>query len=188
IVRSATTMGSLIDDMLTYTSTTLGQGLSLNLTRADFAGIAAEVVHEIELNHPDREFRLVLRGDLAGEWDANRVRQGLSNLVTNAARHAPQDSAITVTVDGEGTEGDVVAAIHNMGDPIPEQELRVIFQPFRRASTGGDNPAGVGGGTGLGLHIARSMAEAHGGTVTVESSAEAGTTFFMRLPRSAPAA
>lgn len=186
IAHCASTMSSLIDDMLAYTSSQLGQGLSLRPARTDVGEIAADVVREVEVSHPGRKIDLVLEGDRVGEWDTSRLRQSLSNLVTNAVRYAPADSPVTVTVSGHGPQGEVIAAVHNLGAPIPEHERELIFQPFRRAS--GEGFGRAGGGAGLGLYIARLMAEAHAGTVGVESSAEAGTTFSIRLPRRAPGA
>jgi signal transduction histidine kinase len=184
ITHSGMAMKGLIDDMLAYKSAQLGHGLTLRRTPADMGEIAADVVQEVELAHPGREIRLRVQGDGSGEWDQDRVRQALSNLVTNAARHAAADSAITVTVSGADGGGDVVVTVHNLGSAIPEDERELIFQPFRQAAARNRSPGGYGGGIGLGLYIARRMAEAHGGTVAVESSAEAGTTFAMSLPRS----
>ncbi len=183
--HSASTMDGLIDDLLEYTSEQLGRGITLRRTRADLRAIAADVVREAEVCHPEREIRLRARGEAVGQWDRGRLRQALSNLVTNAVRHALKDSPITVTVSCEEPAGEVVAAVHNMGAPIPEHERELIFQPFQRAASSGYGQED-GGRMGLGLYIARRMTEAHGGTVGVESSAEAGTTFCMRLPRRKP--
>jgi signal transduction histidine kinase len=188
IVRAATTMSSLIDDLLEYTSEELGEGITLRRSRTDLREIAADVVREAELSHAGREILLRSTGETVGEWDAGRLRQALSNLVTNAARHAPEDSAVTVTLSGDAPAGEVVATVHNLGDPIPEPEQHLIFQPFRHGSSGEGGLADRHGSIGLGLYIARRMAEAHGGTVQVDSSAEAGTTFSLRLPGRAPEA
>ncbi len=187
IGHGAQHMNEMIQDLLDYASSQLGQHLALRRSRADLGEIAADVVHEVETGHSDREVRLHTQGDLVGEWDVARVQEILSNLVTNAVKHATEGSPVTVSVSTDGADG-VVAAVHNLGAPIPEQERELIFEPFRRASSSrreernGLRPRGVG----LGLYIARRMAEAHGGTVRLESSTEAGTTFALRLPRRPP--
>ncbi len=140
------------------------------------------------MGHPEREIRLRTEGELQGEWDAGRLRQAVSNLVTNAVRHAPLESPVTLTVFCDEAAGQVVAAVHNDGAPIPEHEREQIFRPFRRAAPSGEGCTESSGRMGLGLYIARRMVEAHGGTVRLDSSAEAGTTFSMRLPRRAPEA
>lgn len=183
ITGSARAMSDLVDDMLEYTAEELGQGITLRRSTVDLREIAAEVVREAELVRPARAFQLELDGEVIGEWDAGRVRQALSNLVTNAVRHAPDGSAVRVAVASDG-DGHASATVHNSGPPIPEDEVGRIFQPFMRADPKGE--AGSGGRMGLGLYIARCMAEAHGGSLTLESSASAGTTFLLRLPRRPP--
>lgn len=188
IAHTATTMSGLIDDLLEFTSEALGEGITLRPCRADLGEVAADVIREAELSHPGREVHLSREGDAVGEWDASRLRQALSNLLTNALRHAPEDSPVTVSVTGDDPAGEVVAAVHNRGAPIPEQERELIFQPFRHGFSRGNGSGYAHGSVGLGLYIARRMAEAHGGTVRVESSTEAGTKFSMRLPRRPPGA
>lgn len=182
IRHSAAHMKELIGAMLDYTSSQLGQDLALRRTRADLGEIAAGVLQEAEMIHRDREIRLSTRGDLVGEWDVNRIRQVVSNLVTNAAKHGADDAPITVSVCGDEA-GEVVLAVCNGGAPIPKHEWELIFEPFRHGSSRGGKERESRGGMGLGLYIARRMAEAHGGTVRVESSTESGTTFYTRLPR-----
>ncbi len=187
IGHGAQHMNQMIEDLLDYASSQLGQHLALRRSRADLGEIAGDVVHEVETGHSGREVRLHTQGDLVGEWDVARVREILSNLVSNAVKHAAEASPVTVSVSADGAD-EVVAAVHNLGAPIPEQERELIFEPFRRASSSrreernGPRPRGMG----LGLYIARRMAEAHGGTVRVESSTEAATTFAVRLPRRPP--
>ena len=78
-------------------------------------------------------------------------------------------------------EGDTVCLeVHNMGAPIPADQLPHIFDPFRQATTGKGPPAS---GLGLGLFIVQQIVHAHGGTVTVRSTEADGTTFTVRLPR-----
>jgi signal transduction histidine kinase len=80
-----------------------------------------------------------------------------------------------VTIDGQ-SDG-LVLAVSNVGTPIPEALVPVIFEPFRRGPTSAR-------GLGLGLYIAKEIVDAHGGTIAVESSDAQGTVFTIRLPRS----
>ena len=68
-------------------------------------------------------------------------------------------------------------AVSDEGPGIPREDQRLIFEKFGRSSTGGAKP-----GTGLGLFIARSIAEAHGGTLAVDSEPENGSVFTLELP------
>ena len=117
---------------------------------------------------------LAVAGQTAGQWDADRLAQALSNLIGNALTHG--DPARPIRVDAVGNDQRVAVAVHNFGPPIPEAELASIFDPFRQGSTR------HGTGLGLGLYIAREIARAHGGAVEVASSAGVGTTFTITLP------
>lgn len=175
-------MSSLVDDLLAYASSQLGEAIALRRAEADLGEVVSDLVREAEPTHAGREFRTTLEGDLAGEWDVKRLRQALSNLLDNAVRHGDPGSPITISASGAGGDGELVVAVHNGGDPIPTEARHRIFEPFRRGgSTEADELAVQG--TGLGLYIARRMVEAHGGSVEVESSSEEGTTFTLRLPR-----
>jgi len=115
-----------------------------------------------------RASRTQLRGRRAHLVSAVR------NLVDNAQQHAAPGSAIEVRVcDGPG--GSLRTSVHNRGDPITEANLVRIWDRF--FTTRADQ-----GGTGLGLPIVRAVIEAHGGSVSVRSSAEEGTTFEFDLP------
>ena len=100
----------------------------------------------------------------------------IENLTTNAAKYGAPQSPITLTI--QQTESSAILAVHNEGPPIPQEARAILFQQFRRArSTGTEN------GWGLGLTLVKGMAEAHGGSVTVESEKSLGTTFTVQLPK-----
>jgi signal transduction histidine kinase len=77
-----------------------------------------------------------------------------------------------------------VIEVHNQGSPIPRSQLANIFEPMIRNVAGSEDK--VSTSLGLGLHIAREIVLAHGGTVSVSSTERAGTTFSVRLPRPTP--
>jgi len=111
----------------------------------------------------------VLRGD------RTRLRQVLANLIENAVKWS--DAGAAVDVEAYALNGRVVVAVRDSGPGIARDEQTVIFEKFGRA-TGGTGRAG----SGLGLFIARSIAEAHGGTVDVRSVPGEGATFTLALP------
>jgi len=170
-------MGRLVDDLLDFTSTRLGSGIPITPARTNVEEIAHQVLEEMRVLSPDREFIFESEGELGGRWDSKRLGQALSNLVGNAVAHGAQDTPVTVRAHGDTAE--VIVSVHNFGPAIPEEERETIFEPFRRATAG--NPPAYEG-KGLGLHIAREIALAHGGTLDVESSG-GETTFALRLPR-----
>jgi len=120
-------------------------------------------------------------GDGRGAWDMDRLEQVFSNLLVNALKYSPADSAVRLW--GEGTEREVVLNIHNAGPPIPAEELPHVFSAWRRGSRAVQTEVGPPSGLGLGLYITRQILLAHGGEVSADSSAKGGTTFTLRLPR-----
>jgi len=174
-------MRALIDDLLDFASSQLGQEITLRPAAADVGEIVNDLVQEAETTDPEQELRTTLEGDLTGEWDVRRLRQALSNLLDNALQYADAGSLISVSASAAAGDGEVVVEVHNEGAPIPAEARDQIFAPFRR----GCSTESVHG-LGLGLYIAKRMAEAHGGSVDVESSREEGTTFTVRLPRRLP--
>ncbi len=179
IFRSASRMQRMIDDLLDLARTTLGSGIPIKKARLDLAALCREVLSELEALHPSQNIRLETQGALIGEWDGDRLAQVLSNLVANAIRHGSEEAPITVVARGDGE--DVVVEVHNEGPPIPPHMLEKIFEPMVRYSE--DGSYSDSGSLGLGLFISREIVGAHGGTQSVSSTEDVGTTFTFRLPR-----
>lgn len=107
--------------------------------------------------------------------DAERLNRVLNNLVSNALRHTPAGGTITLWAKQES--GATLLGVSDTGSGIAEQDLPHIFERFYRGDSSRSD-----GESGLGLPIARSLVEAHGGTITVDSALGKGTTFAIRLP------
>jgi signal transduction histidine kinase len=108
--------------------------------------------------------------------DRERLRQLLWNLLANAVKYTVTGDEVEVAAASE--DGVVAVSVRDHGPGIPPESQRLIFEKFGRVSQDGLSKPGAG----LGLFIARSIAEAHGGTLDVESDAGAGATFTVRLP------
>jgi phosphoserine phosphatase RsbU/P len=182
ITRSASAAARLIDLLLDLTRSRLGGGIPIEPKRFDMHDVCRQVIDETELTNPDRPLRVDLVGDLVGVWDRDRMYQLLSNLVGNAVQHGAARSAIDVRINGEKTE--LLIEVANRGEPIPPTALPFIFNAFRQ---GRSTHTARKHGLGLGLFIGQQIARAHGGLISVTSSESDGTTFSVRLPRSAPA-
>jgi two-component system NtrC family sensor kinase len=176
----AARMTRLINDLLDYSRARLGQGLPMKPCATDLEAVCAEVLDTVRAAHPGRTLVYEHEGDGSGVWDPERIQQVLLNLLTNAVRHGAPDSAVTLAWQGRRDEK--VISVHNFGPPIEPRLLAHMFEPFTRAAPGGP----TWGGVGLGLYIVKQIVVAHGGAVRVRSSAEAGTTFEIALPRVAP--
>ncbi len=179
-LRSTNQMTKMADQLLEFTQARFGGGLPLERAATDLAEVCREMVLAAHVTCPEREVRFGVDGDAHGLWDRTRLVELTTNLVGNAIKHGTPERPIDVAVRGEGDH--VVLTVHNSGAPIPPELLPVLFDPFRRGYGARREKS-----YGLGLYISREIVLAHGGTIDVSSSSDAGTTFTVRLPRGAPA-
>ncbi len=132
-------------------------------------------IHNVRL---DGQFELASR---TIAFDHERIDIALSNLIDNAIDYSPKGSTIEIRVKDNGTGVRIEVADHGIG--IPEAEGQKLFSKFYRA----ENAKRVRtGGTGLGLYLARSIVEAHGGKISYISKQNEGTTFIVELPEGTP--
>jgi signal transduction histidine kinase len=113
--------------------------------------------------------------------EADRIRQILVNLVTNAHEYSPERASISVSA--RVADAEVQIDVTDNGPGIPSAQADHIFERFVRGDAGLTQRVG---GTGLGLAISKSLVDLHGGTITVDSVVDRGSTFTVRLPLSAP--
>jgi sigma-B regulation protein RsbU (phosphoserine phosphatase) len=179
VANSAVRMADIIDQLLDFTRSRLGGGISVTREDIELNDVCRRIIDELELVYPGRAIVLNAGPTLRGEWDPDRLAQALSNVVGNAVRHGSQIAPITVSTSA--AEGDVVVDIHNEGEPIPAELMPRLFDPFRRGASNA-SAASPGAGLGLGLFIAQQIIRAHDGGIAVSSSAGQGTTVSIRLP------
>ncbi len=177
VQRGAMRMKQMIDDLLIFTRTRLGDALPVSFTPQDIGRICSDAVDEVRASYPDAHIELRLDGELRGKWDGSRLSQLLVNLLTNAVRYGTGP----IIVEAVGRDGQVTLVVSNEGNPIPERALPTLFDPLTRA--GPADRRGTAAGMGLGLYICRCIASAHQGTIRVVSS-EKGTFFTVCLPYS----
>ena len=182
IRHSGERMSRLVSDLLDVTLTRLGRGIPADRTESDMAVIGTATVDEVRATHPSRQITFESAGDMVGQWDPARIQQALTNLVSNAVQHGAEKTPVTMRATG--TRDEVALTVHNHGGPIPADETRGIFDPFKRLIASRGNRGNDRRSLGLGLYIAEQIITAHGGTIDVESDDARGTTFTMRLPRS----
>lgn len=178
IEKSAQAIDRLIRDLIDFASSGLGSGMPLSTAPINLQALCTEVVAEMRAGHPQRQFEYQARGEILIDADAGRLRQVLSNLLGNAVQHGKPGTAITLGIEEAGP--DVALTIHNDGSPIPAPLLPILFDPLVRGQV--TDPHRSPGSIGLGLHIVREIAVAHGGSVEVSSSKANGTVFTVRLP------
>ena len=179
IESEARRMGLLVEDLLLLAR--MDAQRPLERRWVDLLVLATDAVHDARAIAPARSVELeVFDGPGTPEvlGDEARLRQVLSNLVSNALQHTPDSAAIIVRV---GTEGnDAVLEVVDEGPGMSEEDVERVFERFFRTDS---SRARTSGGTGLGLSIVDSLTRAHGGTVAVISPPGAGCTFRVRIPR-----
>jgi len=121
-------------------------------------------------------------GELMVNGDADRIKQVLLNLVDNAIKHTPDGGTVKIT-GASADAGLVLLSVSDTGAGIPAEDLPHVFERFYRVDKSRSREHG---GAGLGLAIAKSIIEAHGGDIEVQSAAGIGTTFTVWLPAHQP--
>lgn len=182
ISTNADVMARMISDLLDYTRTRLGAGMPVSPKMMDLGELCLTLYNEYRTAHPNRRLVFKTEGDLCGNWDGDRLRQAISNVLGNGVQHSPDDALIVLSVTGEPES--VTVKVCNGGPSIGSGELATIFEPLVRGSSSGQPRSNRPGSIGLGLYIAREVANAHGGTLTVASSDGHGTEFIFKVPRS----
>jgi signal transduction histidine kinase len=178
--RSAASMRQMVIDLLEYTRTRLGRGIEIVAEAGDFASLCRDVVEEVEAAHSDRAFVVQIPQDLEARFDAARMRQVLTNLLSNAVQYGDPASPIVVTAAREAAE--TTLAVMNRGKSISPDALQVIFDPLVQIPTDSDQNGRPETSLGLGLYIVREIVTAHGGTISVRSTDADGTVFTLHLP------
>ena len=175
---SSTQMKNMINNLLDFTRIRFGQTLPIKQELTDLAIVCRQTVAEFVAAYPRTTINCHCTGDLQGVFDATRIGEMLSNLIANAAQHGSETAPITVAARLESEE--IVHQVHNEGPPLPPAVLSTIFDPWTKSPGVAMDESRH---QGLGLYIAREIVAAQSGKISVTSTAENGTTFFVYLPR-----
>jgi signal transduction histidine kinase/HAMP domain-containing protein len=174
--RQIVRLSILIDDLLDVTRISAGK-LSLNKEFFSMQEIIEEVITQYaqQLKYTKSTVEFVVESDMTGHWDKVRIEQVIINLLTNAAKYAPnQLILITLTTSGKT----VKVQVKDKGPGISAENQERIFKRFERVS----DKQNIGG-LGLGLYICSQIVEAHQGKIYVESTLGIGSVFTLELPQ-----
>jgi signal transduction histidine kinase len=182
VYRSSERLQRLVGDLL-FVARLDASGLQLQFGEAHLDDVARDAVEANAALARSREIDLRSEiGDIPAVWgDRDRLAQLVSNLISNALKFTPAGGAVTVRVFLDGRSA--VLEVADTGIGIPKGEQERLFQRFFRSSTATEQAIP---GTGLGLVISKAIAEAHSGSISVESDAGQGTCFRVELPLEAP--
>ncbi|MBA3772760.1 MAG: heavy metal sensor histidine kinase [Ramlibacter sp.] len=169
-------LSRLISDML-FIARAEGHENPMELETVDLGHEARKIVDYLSLVAQERGVSVEVTGAAPVRADRILVQRAITNLVSNAIRHAHAGSVVRVSVRVEGQS--TLLVVTNLGEGIPQAHLERVFDRFHRIDTG---RARTDGGTGLGLAIVRSIMTAHGGYVTAQSEAGGETSFTLAFP------
>ena len=173
--RSTRRMTDMVTDLLDFARAKLGGGIGVALTEvSDLETGLRHVVAELQAAHPARELNVSIDPLGSVRCDPARMAQLVSNLLSNALTHGAPGRPVAVRAQRRGDT--FVLSVHNEGAPIGPDAQAQLFLPYTRGGPGSRS------GLGLGLYIVKQIADAHGGTVAVESTEAAGTRFTFTMP------
>ena len=176
IAEETNRLAELIGDVLDTSRIEAGT-FSFRFREVDVSQLVQDTVATAQLGQDEVQLRAHVQSPLPEiRGDLDRLRQVLTNLIDNAIKYSPAGGQVDVRAYPEN--GRVLVDISDQGPGIAKADQKLIFEKFGRVTGSGVTRPG----TGLGLFIARSIAEAHGGGLEVQSAPEQGATFTLELP------
>jgi signal transduction histidine kinase len=153
--------------------------LKLEKTEVDLVDLAKLGIEKLEHQIKDKEMRVSIKGSSSKVMvDSARMTQVIINLLTNAIKYTQPKG--TIRFEFSETDQEVIMDVVDNGSGIPQDELPYIFERFYRADKSRNR---LTGGSGIGLTIVKSIVQAHGGDIEVQSELEKGSTFTVILPK-----
>lgn len=166
----------LLEGLLDAITVKAGEGITLNFAEINIIKELKWVYKEASQIYTNEIGFKCKQKEIVGIFDGTAVRRVVENLVTNAVKYGSHKTPVTIIVEGQDDE--VVIKVHNYGKPIPKKDQTGIFEFLNRGrSAQGANLESWG----MGLTLVKSVAEAHGGKVELESREDLGTTFSLIL-------
>jgi K+-sensing histidine kinase KdpD len=178
IVHNIRRADQMIRDLLDANQIRAGQKLPIDRNACELGEVIETTVDELTTVHGTRFSFRKPDEKLEGSWDCAALRRVIENLCGNAVKYGSAKTPITLSVR-RTDPAHVRLSVHNWGTPIPPGDREQLFEYFHRSQSAQQSGAK---GWGIGLVLVKGVAEAHGGTVDVESSTEQGTTFSIELP------
>lgn len=179
-IRGIDRTNAMIENLLDVNRIRAGQKLTLELTTCDFVAVVRETLKDLEVVYDSRFVLETSQEFINGYCSSDGLRRIIENLCSNAVKYGGVDSPITVRLEEKRERVEI--SVHNLGSYIAPEDQTRLFEIFERTTE-----AKMSGqrGWGIGLSIVKAIAEAQGGSISVESSLQNGTIFQVLIPRDA---
>jgi signal transduction histidine kinase len=166
----------MVQDLLDAMRVQSGGRMKLEIERCDLVEVARQALEQLQAEHGDR-FVLEVPASIPGYLAADPLRRAIENLGRNAVKYGAASRPITIRV--REMHERAIITVHNEGSYIPADQQETLFRAFHRLQNAEQGPKP---GWGLGLAQVRGVAEAHGGSIGVDSLPDRGTTFTIDVP------
>jgi len=176
IIENIVRVDRMVQDVLNAMRVEAGARLQLEIEPCDLVEVVRQTLDRIELEDGGR-FVVAAPQPVRGYFARDALQRAVENLLDNALKYGEPRRPITIAV--RETHGRAILTVHNHGTHIPAEKQETLFRAFQRLT---DAEASGKAGWGLGLAQVRAVAEAHGGSIAVDSLPERGTTFTIDLP------
>lgn len=175
IVKVSKRLERMILNLLDTTQIQMGESMRLTISEYEILSIVKDILLDMSRANSSR---IHIEGNPHwGFGDGEAIRRAIENLITNALKYGSRETPVTVKIKVK--QGRLIVDVHNLGNPIPITEQERLFQAYNRSEAAKHSGEK---GWGIGLALVRGVAEAHAGSIVVESSAEFGTTFTFDIP------
>ncbi|MFJ2619759.1 sensor histidine kinase [Glutamicibacter sp. NPDC087344] len=177
VLQQSNRMGTLVENLLLLAR--LDEAHSFNRSKLDLALLTADITEDFKVTADDHNWDFECEDPQTFvNADSASLRRVITNLLANARKHTSPGNTVTTTVRQDPETNEAVLLVHDTGEGIDADFLPKVFERFTRADKA---RSGSDGTTGLGLPIAKSIVEAHGGSISV-TSVPGNTVFEVRLP------
>lgn len=177
IARNLDRADQLIQSLLDVASIrSSGKNMTLKYQHCDLSSQISYLVEEMMLTNHNR-LRFFPEGPVWGNWGTEGIKRAMENLISNALKYGDPNLPVTIGIERGADRARL--SVHNEGNEIDPADQSRLFDFFQRGSHNNDNTTQ---GWGIGLAVVKAVAEAHGGSVAVESGKGLGTKFIIEIP------
>ena len=172
-IQETNRLNTLCNNMLLASQIEAG-GYSITTEDINFSGMVQECVHDYSIRFPQRQINTTIATDIFMNGDKLLLQMGVNNLLDNAIKYSPKESAITITLSQQ--QGQINLSVKDEGKGISNEEKKKVFDKYYRTGNAATKGAR---GTGLGLYLTKKIAQQHGATILLEDNIPTGSNFII---------